>query len=128
LYPKDRYHDIADARVDVQKALADPRGVLVQPITAVELRSRMRTILPWAAAALVLGLIIAGVSVWNLRKPEPKQVMRFDYELPGGLQFNRDPDGIVQYEFAVSSDGSQFVYSTTEGLYLCSMNTQDAIL
>ncbi len=29
---KDRGHDIADVRVDIQKVLADPNGVLVQPV------------------------------------------------------------------------------------------------
>ena len=35
--------DIADARVDIQKVLADPSGVLVQPVATVEPRTRLRT-------------------------------------------------------------------------------------
>ena len=31
-----------------------------------------------------LAAIIAGVAVWKLKPPEPRQVMRFDYELPEG--------------------------------------------
>jgi eukaryotic-like serine/threonine-protein kinase len=115
---KNRYSGIGDARVDIQKVLANPSGALVQPVTAVEPRTRLRTILPWAAAALVLGLIIAGVAVWKLKPTEPRQVMRFEYELPEGQQFS----DLTYAALAVSPDGKQFVYSTTKGLYLRSVD------
>ncbi|HSW40288.1 MAG TPA: protein kinase, partial [Acidobacteriota bacterium] len=121
---KDRYHDISDVRVDIQKVLADRSGVFAQPVTVVESRTRPRAIMPWAAATLVLGLIIAGVAVWNLRKPEPKQVMRFDYELPEGQQFT----SLGLPVLAVSPDGKQFVYSTTNGLFIRSVNELTAKL
>ena len=124
---KNRYSSIGDARVDIQKALADPSGVLVQPITGVEPKTRLRTILPWVAAALVLAAIIAGVAVWKLKPPEPKRVMRFNYELPEGQQFNITQIG-SPIQLAVSPDGSQFVYSTTEGLYIRSVDALDARL
>jgi serine/threonine-protein kinase len=44
----------------------------------------------------------------------------FTYELPEGQQFN------VPFPLAISPDGSQFVYGTTGGLYLRSMNGLDA--
>jgi serine/threonine-protein kinase len=124
---KDRYHDIADVRVDIQKALADPSGVLVQPTAGVEPKTRLRTIFPWVAAALVLGLIIAGVAVWKLKPAEPKRVMRFTYELPEGQQFVLPPN-LEEVQLAVSPDGSQFVYLTTEGLYIRSVDALDARL
>ena len=124
---KNRYHDIADIRLDLQEVLADPSGVFAQPITGAEPRARLRTVLPWVAA-LVLMAVIAGVAVWKLKPPEPKRVIRFDYELPAGQQFNRNQIGKIQYRLAVSPDGSQFVYGTTEGLYLRSMNAPDARL
>jgi eukaryotic-like serine/threonine-protein kinase len=116
---KNRCHDIADVRVDIQKVQADPSGGLVQPVTAMEPRTRLRQILPWAAITLIL-IILAGVAVWNLRKPEPRQVMRFDYELPEGQQINGG--------LAVSPDGKQFVYSTPQGLYLRSIDELTAKL
>jgi serine/threonine protein kinase len=45
--PKNRYSGISDARVDIQKVLADHSGVIVQPVTAAEPRTRLRTMLPW---------------------------------------------------------------------------------
>jgi serine/threonine protein kinase len=123
--PKDRCHDIADVRVDIQKALADPSGVFVQPATVAEPRTRLRTILPWIAAAVVVGAIIAGVVVWNLRTPEPRQVTRFSYELPKDQQLF---GGSTERALAISPDGRRFVYATSTGLYLRSMDALDSRL
>jgi eukaryotic-like serine/threonine-protein kinase len=121
---KNRYGSISDARVDIQKVLADSSGVLVQPTTTLEHRSKLRTILPWVA--VVLGIFIVGVAVWKLKPPEPKRVMRFTYELPEGQQFKQGPSGEVY--LAISPDGSLFVYGTTEGLCLRSVNALNASL
>ncbi len=69
---KDRYHDIAEARVDIQKALADPSGVLVQPVTEV-VQAAAQSKLPWVAA-IVLGIVVAGVGGWSLKPSEPVSV------------------------------------------------------
>jgi serine/threonine-protein kinase len=127
--PKDRYSGISDARVDIQEVLADPIGVLVQPTIGAEPKTKLRQMLPWLAGVLVLGLIIAGVAVWILKPtpaPEPKRVVRLEYELPSGQQFGRNPVGQTEYNMAVSPDGSQFVYNATDGFYLRSMNALDA--
>ena len=113
---KKRYRDIADARYEIEQVLADPGGVLVQPIATAQPRMRLRTIFPWIAAALVLGAIIAGAAVWKFKPAEPRQVMRFDCELPEGLQFSG------AFPIAVSPDGRKLVYSTSKGLYLRSID------
>jgi eukaryotic-like serine/threonine-protein kinase len=123
---KRRYHDIADAKYEVEQALADPGGMLVRPMGATEARRKLRTILPWAAATLVLGLIISGVTVWKLRPKEPRQVMRFDYELPEAQQFSSTT--LWAPTLAVSLDGRQFVYATPNGLYKRSMDSPTAKL
>jgi serine/threonine protein kinase len=123
----ERLRDVGDVRAEIKQILADPSGVSVQPITAAEPRRKLRMILPWIAAALVLGLMIAGVAVWKLKPPEPRKVMRFTYELPEGQQlFVPQVPGTIQ--LAVSPDGSQFVYLTTDGLYLRAVNELDARL
>jgi serine/threonine protein kinase len=115
---RDRYHDIADVRVDIRKVLADPSGVFVQPIPAIKPRRKLQFGLPWVAAIFILGLIIAGVAIWNLKPTEPLQVSRSYYELPKDQQF-----GIHMSPFlAVSPDGKQFAYSASGGLYLRSMD------
>jgi serine/threonine-protein kinase len=124
---KNRYSGISDARVDIQKVLGDPSGVLVRPVTTVEPRSKLRTILPWVAASVVIASIIVGLAVWKLKPtplPEPRQVNRFCYELPKDQQFSNP----VVPNLAVSPDGRQFAYSTSKGLYLRSMDELDARL
>jgi serine/threonine protein kinase len=120
--PKNRYHDIADVRVDVQKALADPSGVLVLPTAGVESRTRLRTILPWVAVAGILMAVIAGVAVWKLKPPEPPRVSRFYYALPKDQRFS----GLASQVLDVSPGGNQFVFSTSGGLYLQQIGELDA--
>ncbi len=122
---RNRYAGICDARVDIRKALEDPRGI--RPVTAAGRRARLRTILLWAATAAVLSVVITGTAVWNLKPtppPEPHPVSRFSTELPENQQFGDPSDRVL----AISPDGRQFVYSTSGGLYLRSMDELDARL
>ena len=75
---KDRYHNISDVRLYIEKLLEDPGGVLVPPHKTVKPRIRLRTIiLPWAVI-IVLTAIIAGLVVLNLKESGPKQIIRLD--------------------------------------------------
>jgi serine/threonine protein kinase len=118
---KKRYQDMGDVRYEIEQALADPGGVLVHPVAEAEPRRRPLTILTWLAAGLLLGAILAGAALWSLRKPEVRQVIHFDYDLPEGQQFNP-----VYTCLSVSPDGRQFVYGTNRGLYLRSMDELNA--
>jgi len=111
---KKRYPEIGEAHYEIEKVLSDPSGVFAQSVTATEPRTRLRTILLWAAS-LALMAIIAGLAVWNIRPSEPRQVIRFDYELPEGQQFSATGT-TTGSPLAVSPDGKQFVYSTANGL------------
>ncbi len=110
---RNRYPDIANARYEIEQVLASPDGIFVQP--AVAARSERR-IAPWIAAALVAGLIIAGVAVWKLKPAEPRRVTRFEYELPEGRQFSAFPC------LRIYPDGRLIAYSTGNGLYLRPMD------
>ena len=122
---KNRYGSISDARVDIQEVLADPSGVFVQQVATVELKVKQKLMLLWASITVIL-IIIAGLTVWQL-KPIPKlQVMRFDYDLPDSQQFPSFSLGTMP--IAVSPDGRQFAFSTTEGIYLRSVEQWDARL
>ncbi len=114
--PKNRCGSINEARVEIQKVLSDPSGVLAQPAAAVEPRKGLRMILPWVAMTAILCILGAGVAVWKLKPSEPRQIMRFDYELPEGLQLSSNAP------LAVSPDGKQIVFSTNKGLYLRSVD------
>jgi serine/threonine protein kinase len=125
--PRNRYHDVADVRVDIQKVLADPGGVFAQPMVRAESGKKLRTGLPWMVA--VLGIVAFSLAAWYL-KPAPSsgpaKVVRFTYEVPENQQFNKSETGEDQMSLAVSPDGSQFVYGTTEGLYMRSMDALEA--
>jgi Tol biopolymer transport system component len=121
---KKRYQDIGDVRYEIEQSLTDRGGMLVRPVAGVEPQKKLQTIFPWAAAALVLGLIIASIAVWTLKATEPRQVMRSEYTLPEGQQFGN----VGGQALAVSPDGRQFVYVTAKGLCLRSLNEFDAKL
>jgi serine/threonine protein kinase len=120
--PKDRYSGISDARVDIQSVLSDASGVLVQPSLVSKPKKKLRVGISWILAATLLALVIGGAAIWHLKPSEPRKVMRFSYELPEDQQFTS------QIQTAVSPDGSQFVYLTTDGLYLRSVDALDARL
>src|SRR5512136_710549 len=87
--PKNRYGSISEARVEIQKVLADPSGVLVRPTTEIKPPTRLRTMLPWLAATA--GIVIVGLAIWYLKPTpqfEPRRVIRLDHNLPDKQQFN----------------------------------------
>jgi serine/threonine protein kinase len=115
---KKRYSGISDVQYEIEQALSDPSGILVEPVTTVKPTKKLRVGLSWVAGALILGLIIAGVAVWKLKPPEPRSVWRFDYNLPEGQELDLRGPGFL----AISPDGSQLVYITPSGLSLLSGN------
>jgi serine/threonine protein kinase len=121
---KRRYSSITEARYEIEQALADPDGLFLQPVTTAESRKKLRTILPWVAAALILGAIIAGVAVWKLNPSKSQPISRFYYELPKDQQFS-SPGNI---NLAISPDGRQFVYIAGKRFYLRSLDKLDARL
>jgi len=123
----ERYHDISDVRLDIQKVLNDPNGLFTQPAVPAERQARWGLILPWAAVAALLTAIVAAIAVWNLKPASPigpRQVTRFFYELPKDHHFGSLTEGLM----AVSPDGRTFVYSTREGLYSQSLDELEARL
>jgi len=119
---RDRYRDIGDVRFETRQILADPRGVVVHPVAA-ETRTKSRHVALWALATAML-IIIAGFAAWNLKKVEPRRVIRYDYELPEDQQFPMTPAPLL----GVSPDGNQIVYGTGNGLYLRSIDELTAKL
>ena len=130
---RSRYHDVSDIRLDLQEVLADPGGVFVQPLSTTAPPARLRTVLPWLGV-VVLGIVAAGLAAWYLKpapSPGPARVVRFTYEIPENQQFNKNQFQRINEDdiaLAVSPDGGQFVYGTTEGLYIRSLDAFEARL
>jgi serine/threonine protein kinase len=109
---KRRYQDIRDAQYEIEQALTDPGGVLTQTVSTTESRKKMPAMLSWVAAALVLGACIVGAAIWKSKPPEPRQVVRFEYELPEG-QRPRFTD-IRDSALAISPDGKRLFIAHTK--------------
>jgi len=118
---KDRYQGVGDARVDIQTALADPSGVLVQPTVDVA-QAQPRRILPWVLATFVLTAIVAIIATWILKPTELGLVTHFNHRLPEGQVFTNPARSLV----AVSPDGRKVVYVANQQLYLRNLDEMEA--
>ena len=122
--PMKRFRDVGDVRFEIEQIVADPSGMLAEPkaeIVQVTPQSKLRGV---AALTFALGLVIAGVAVWSLRAPSPGQLSRFDYALPEGVIFRN----LGRPVLAISPNGEHFVYNSTGGLYLRSIDALEARL
>ena len=83
---RNRYHDIADVRVDIQRVLADPDGVLVG-LTVGGGQAAPRSMMP-SVAAVAVTAIIAVIAAWSLWPAPPAlPVARFLHTLPEDQAF-----------------------------------------
>ena len=104
---KDRYHDIADVRVDIQKVLGDPgfrHGTVDRTGVPADVGRWNRLTVALAAVAAIL----TGALAWSLLRPsapEARPVSRYSIELP----LTQRGDGLGS-SVAVSPDGTQMVY------------------
>ncbi len=94
-----RTHDIADTRIDLEAAAADPTagGLLANRAQdRAEIAGRTRT--RWVAAGLVAAaLAIGGALGWSMNRPRasasPAPVVRFDVDPPAGFTLPQLGDG-----------------------------------
>jgi hypothetical protein len=120
--PRDRYHDIAEARVDLEHVLADPRGVLIQPEDAAS--GAKPASFRFVAIAVVAAAAVAGALGWfSHRVPEskPGPVVRFPMLLPASVQFTLPAASML----AISPDGTRVAYTANGQLYLRNLNESE---
>ena len=104
---KDRYHDIADARVDIEKVLADP-GFRHGTADGTEVRAGVARWNRLSVALAAVAAVLTGTLAWSLLRPsgpEARPVSRYSIELP----VIQRADGLGS-SVAVSPDGTQMVY------------------
>ena len=105
-----RYTGIADARVDIQKVLADPSGV--QPAAEV-VQAKARSRVPWAVATVALVSLTALAYVHFSEQRAVIPSYRFQVGIPpGGLTGSMaiSPDGLQVAFIARNSDGINQVW------------------
>jgi serine/threonine protein kinase/Tol biopolymer transport system component len=117
---KDRWHAIADVRVEIESIIADPHGLKVRA-TRVERRPLWRRALPIAVAA-ILAALVGAAAVWNWRSSQSGRPARFSIVLPESQRFTTRGLQIV----AISPDGANIVYVANEQLYLRSIGDLEA--
>ena len=113
---RDRYHSIADAGVDIRKAIATPAGAgsSVAPVS----RSRHGL---WAGAVAAAALVSAAGG-W-LFKPSPTApVTRLAHVLPANQSLTQPVRSMID----VSADGTSFVYVANDALFLRALNGLEA--
>ena len=121
---RDRYHSIADVRVDIEKVLGDPLGVTQAPSAVAP-----PTQLAWrrvssTTALVAVAVVITAYSVWVGTRPEPRPINRFEHRLPAGQAFRFPGYNVL----AFSRDGRSIAYNTADGIYLRSMDEREARL
>ena len=114
-----RYHSIADARVDVQSAAAGRSAVAMDSSTR---QAPGRRTLLWVAVAAAVAGSAVGTGVWVLKPAAIPRVERFAHVLPPNESFSRTGSGIV----AISPDGSSIVYAANGSLLLKLIDRVDA--
>jgi serine/threonine-protein kinase len=127
--PRSRMHSIADARIEIEAALADPEGAEV--LAAVQTGQPARASWPRLAAAALVGAAataglaaLAGGYLRPTPAPEPRPVVRFSAPIPMGTLFTTDPLSTI----ALSRDGTQLAYAADNGIYVRNLGQTDALL
>jgi serine/threonine protein kinase/Tol biopolymer transport system component len=121
---KRRWQSIPDVRLELQQTLTNAGRLVSHPLDdASPRRPTLRQIVPWVAAALILG-VLAGAIFKPKTASEPHPLVRYDYVVPEGQAFRAAGRSVI----AFSPDGRHFVYNTNQGLYLRSMDSMAARL
>ena len=111
---RSRYGAISDARVDIQTVLADPSGVLVQPVAEVVQAPRQQMAL-WIVMTAILATVVAGLAVWTLQPSPAARLARFDFTPPANAPLEITGG---RRDLAISPDGTRIVYTATSNRHL----------
>jgi Tol biopolymer transport system component len=120
---RDRYHSMADVRVDIEEILKDPQAASAALAAAPAARALWRRALPIAAAAIVTGVVV-GSAVWFSTRPAPQPLNRFEIAPPEPLYGFSGQSG--RSLVTISPDGRNIVFITEGGPYLRTLGELEA--
>ena len=110
--PQSRLHDIADARLELEDALA---GRVAATVTAPLRRPVGKLILAGVAAGLVIGAIALGIWIWRSGGPSaPQRVVRFTIDLPPGQRIA--PGWNTHFTFSRNSKTLLYLVNSVTGI------------
>ena len=115
---RDRYHSIADARVDLQKAIAAP--VVADAIAPARLSRIPRAALP---GAVVIAAIAGALAAWVIKPSPVAPVTRLSHILGADQSFTQAARSVV----TMSPDGASIVYVANNQLFLRRLDSLDAV-
>jgi serine/threonine-protein kinase len=116
---RNRYHSIADVRVDLEKVLSDPAGLTAGPDQRAAGPTRSRVSSFGIGLALIsIGALIAGAAAWRSWPARDAQVTRFSVDLAAPLSLFGG--------FVLSPDGRRIVYATDTQLYSQRLDQDEA--
>jgi len=120
--PKERLHDIADARIEISQAIREPiSSELYKGVVPV--RTNWRLVIPVAIACLAVGAVMSFL-IWNrMQKPKSERVVRFPFVLPTSQRFTDMFCRLV----ALSPDGSRLVYVANNQLFLRPLDSTEVL-
>jgi Tol biopolymer transport system component len=122
--PRKRLHAFGDVRLALEGEIAAGGQPATESGSAAGDEPRWRRAMP-LAATVIIAVLVTGIAAWILRPtPPPRPLNRFSYTLPQE-QTLRLP---VVTTMALAPDGRRFVYNTTDGFYLRSMDALEARL
>ncbi len=122
---KDRWHAIADLRVELESVIADPHGRKLQATQETSQLPLWRRAVPFAiTAAIVAALAVLATIIVMSRQPSaPAAVTRFSFVLPEGQTLTNTS---ARHQLAISPDGTKIVYTADRQLYLRGMADMEA--
>ncbi len=118
-----RLHDIADARIEVEEALAHPEELATAAESSAPPTRVWWRLLPWGVAlALAISLAVVGWRQFHSPGPTTPGVVRLSFELPQNVAF-----GDARWPLlALTPDGTRMVFTGSENgeaqLYLRQMD------
>src|SRR5262249_30225826 len=114
---KDRWHAIADVRVELESIMADPHGARYRAAHGADRRPLWKRLIPIAVTALLVAAATGVVD--RIMRPAPSfSITRFSVVLPADQRFTSTARRTV----AISPDGTNVVYVANDQLYLRSLN------
>jgi serine/threonine-protein kinase len=119
-----RMRDIGDVAYELECIHTDPHGSLSPPAAAARYVPSMRALL---AGTVVGTALVTGSAVWILKPSpavEPPHTARFTITLPEGQALRATGRPTI----AIAPDGRYFVYNTTSGVYVRTMDGLNARL
>ena len=121
-----RLQHIGDVRIELEETLTAPPTESPATVPAIPARPSWRQAVPLVVAALVVGIILSGITFWNLKSSTAiRPVAHFTVALPEGEQLaglgNMSP-------LAVSPNGDDIVYvANRDGIQRLFLRTLDSL-